>query len=108
AIREWAPQAVFLDIQMPRRDGFAVVAAIGAERLPPTVFVTAYDAHAIQAFDVAAVDYLLKPFDDARFVATWQRLAKAHAAAALACEARKLSALLAAVGGDDAGAGPTT
>jgi two-component system, LytTR family, response regulator len=58
---------VFLDIQMPELDGFGVVEAIGTERMPATIFVTAYDQHAIHAFDVNAVDYLLKPFDKDRF-----------------------------------------
>lgn len=98
-ITQWKPQAVFLDIQMPRRDGFGVVAAVGPDRMPPVAFVTAFDEHAIRAFDVAAVDYLLKPFDDARFQQTWRRLSRAHAAASLSAEARKLGELLAAVGG---------
>ena len=98
SILSWAPEAVFLDIQMPARDGFDVVAAVGAQRMPPTAFVTAYDAHAIRAFEVAAADYLLKPFDDARFAATWQRLERANATAALTSEAQALGALLAAVG----------
>lgn len=101
AITTWAPQAVFLDIQMPGRDGFAVVASVGAERMPPTAFVTAYDAHALSAFDAAAVDYLLKPFDDARFMRTWQRLERAHATGALVEEARRFGALLAAVSGTE-------
>lgn len=96
-IRAWAPQAVFLDVQMPGLDGFGVVAAIGPERMPPTAFVTAFDEHAMRAFDVAAVDYLLKPFDDARFAETWRRLARAHASASLAGEARRLADLIAAV-----------
>ncbi len=99
AITAWAPQAVFLDIQMPRRDGFAVLAAVGHEAMPPTAFVTAYDLHALRAFEVAAVDYLLKPFDDARFRRTWERITRAHDAAALAAQAHALGALLAAVGG---------
>lgn len=106
-IIEWKPQAVFLDIQMPRRDGFGVVAAIGPERMPPVAFVTAFDEHAIRAFDVSAVDYLLKPFDDARFQQAWQRLARAHAAATLSVEARKLGELLAAVGGVQRPTAPT-
>jgi two-component system LytT family response regulator len=98
-IAAWKPQVVFLDIQMPRRDGFAVVAAIGPAEMPPVAFVTAFDEHAIRAFDVSAVDYLLKPFDDARFTKTWQRLERAHAAASLTDDARKLGELLAAVAG---------
>jgi two-component system, LytTR family, response regulator len=99
AITTWAPQAVFLDIQMPRRDGFAVLAAVGHSAMPPTAFVTAYDLHALRAFEVAAVDYLLKPFDDARFRRTWERITRAHDATALAAQAHALGALLAAVGG---------
>lgn len=98
-IRAWAPQLVFLDIQMPGRDGFAVLESIGLGAMPATVFVTAYDAHALKAFEAAAVDYLLKPFDDTRFAKSWQRAVKAHAQGALVNEAQRLSALLAAVTG---------
>ncbi len=111
AIRQWSPQGVFLDIQMPGRDGFAVLSAIGPAAMPATVFVTAYDTHALKAFEAAAVDYLLKPFDDARFATSWQRLIRAHAHASIAAEARRLGALLAAVSGESAseavGAAPT-
>lgn len=100
AIRQWSPQGMFLDIQMPGRDGFGVLSAIGPSAMPATVFVTAYDTHALQAFDAAAVDYLLKPFDDARFATSWQRLMRAHAHASIAAEARRLGVLLAAVSGD--------
>lgn len=62
-----SPDLVFLDIQMPELDGFGVIEALGAERLPAVVFVTAYDHYAVQAFEVHAVDYLLKPFDRQRF-----------------------------------------
>jgi two-component system LytT family response regulator len=58
-VESWRPDAVFLDVQMPEMDGFGVVQAVGADKMPPTVFVTAYDQHALRAFDVAAVDYLL-------------------------------------------------
>ncbi len=67
AIRRHSPDLVFLDVQMPGRDGFDVIAEVGPERMPPVVFVTAYDAHALRAFELHAIDYLLKPFDDARF-----------------------------------------
>ena len=67
AIREQAPDLVFLDVQMPGMSGIDVIEEIGAEAMPTTVFVTAYDQYAIKAFDLAAVDYLLKPFDDERF-----------------------------------------
>lgn len=66
-IREARPDIVFLDVQMPAIDGFGVVEAIGPEAMPLTVFVTAYDRFAIEAFEVDAVDYLLKPFSDRRY-----------------------------------------
>ena len=61
------PDLVFLDVQMPGRTGLEVVAAVGAEQMPATIFVTAFDQFALKAFDLAAVDYLVKPFDDERF-----------------------------------------
>ncbi|MEP7338065.1 MAG: LytTR family DNA-binding domain-containing protein [Acidobacteriota bacterium] len=61
------PELVFLDIQMPELDGFEVIKAISHEYLPAIVFVTAYDEHAIRAFEVNAIDYLLKPINAARF-----------------------------------------
>lgn len=67
-----APALVFLDVQMPDCDGFQMLGRIGAET-PVVVFVTAYDEHALRAFEVNAVDYLLKPYDDARFAAALQR-----------------------------------
>jgi two-component system, LytTR family, response regulator len=62
AIRSLDPDLVFLDIQLPELDGFGVVEEVGAERMPTVVFVTAYDQHAMRAFDVYALDYLLKPY----------------------------------------------
>jgi two-component system LytT family response regulator len=67
AIRRHRPDLVFLDVQMPGLDGFDVVEAVGVQNMPPTVFVTAYDEHALRAFEVHALDYVLKPFDDSRF-----------------------------------------
>lgn len=61
------PDLVFLDIQMPMLDGFGVIEAIGADNMPATLFVTAFDTHAVKAFEVHAIDYLLKPFDRDRF-----------------------------------------
>ena len=73
AIREQSPDVVFLDIQMPEMDGFQVVAEVGAMRMPVTIFVTAYDKHALRAFEAHALDYLLKPFDYDRFDTALQR-----------------------------------
>jgi two-component system LytT family response regulator len=67
AIRARSPDLVFLDMQMPGLDGLGVVAAVGLERMPLTIFVTAYDTYAVQAFEAQAVDYLLKPFGRPRF-----------------------------------------
>jgi|SRR5436190_7289106 len=67
AIQRELPDLIFLDIQMPELDGFGVLEAIKAEPMPIIVFVTAYDQFALKAFDVHAVDYLLKPFDRERF-----------------------------------------
>ncbi len=81
AIRNQSPDLVFLDIQMPAITGLDVVATIGAERMPATVFVTAYEQYAVKAFEANAVDYLVKPFSRERFAATLQR-AKARLSAA--------------------------
>src|SRR5438552_18917163 len=67
AIREKGPDLVFLDVQMPELSGFEVLAEIKGGPMPAIVFVTAHDSFALQAFDVHAVDYLLKPFDRERF-----------------------------------------
>ena len=67
AIRDWKPDLVFLDVQMPGKTGLDVVREIGPRHMPPTIFVTAFDQHALAAFELAAVDYLVKPFDDERF-----------------------------------------
>src|SRR5437879_6721357 len=67
AIQKQRPDLVFLDVQMPRLGGFEVCAAIAGEAMPLVIFVTAYDQYALQAFEVHAMDYLLKPFDRERF-----------------------------------------
>jgi len=67
AIGTLRPDLVFLDVQMPEMDGFGVVAEVGAERMPAVVFVTAHDRYAIQAFEINAIDYLLKPVTGERF-----------------------------------------
>ncbi len=72
-IREHQPDLIFLDIQMPGMTGFEVIETIGIENMPVVVFVTAYDQYAIDAFEVQAVDYLLKPFDQERFQKSFDR-----------------------------------
>ena len=67
AIRRFSPDLVFLDVQMPGKTGFDVIESIGGEIFPQVVFITAHDHYAIQAFDINALDYLLKPIDDDRF-----------------------------------------
>lgn len=62
AIEELKPDLVFLDVEVPNLDGFRILESVGAERVPAIVFVTAYDHYALRAFDVRAVDYILKPF----------------------------------------------
>lgn len=81
AIRNRSPDLVFLDIQMPAFTGMDVVAAIGASRMPATVFVTAYEQYAVKAFEANAVDYLVKPFSRERFADTLAR-AKARLSSA--------------------------
>jgi two-component system, LytTR family, response regulator len=67
AILEQSPHLLFLDVQMPQMDGFALLEALPPERLPTVIFVTAFDQYALRAFEVYALDYLLKPFDAERF-----------------------------------------
>ena len=76
SIRSERPDLVLLDVQMPDVDGLGVIAAIGAEAMPATIFVTAHDEHAIHAFECNAVDYLLKPVTEERFA---EALARAKA-----------------------------
>lgn len=73
AIRSLRPDIVLLDVQMPGKTGLDVVRTIGTAEMPVTIFVTAYDQHALKAFELAAVDYLVKPFDDERFEQAFQR-----------------------------------
>jgi len=73
-IKSQRPDIIFLDVQMPELDGLRVIDAVGAEQMPLTVFVTAYEEHAIRAFEANALDYLLKPFSDERFEATMARI----------------------------------
>jgi two-component system LytT family response regulator len=73
AIRELRPDLVFLDVQMPGKTGLEVVREVEPHNMPVTIFVTAYDHFALQAFELAAVDYLVKPFDDERFEQAFRR-----------------------------------
>lgn len=77
AIKERAPDLLFMDVQMPEANGFEVLETLPNGHLPHVIFVTAYDQYAVRAFEVHALDYLLKPFDRERFEASWQR-AKEH------------------------------
>src|SRR5436190_8502430 len=73
SIRQHRPDLVFLDVQMPRLNGFQVLEALAPEEIPAVIFTTAHDEHAIRAFEVNALDYLLKPFQPARFKKALQR-----------------------------------
>ncbi len=73
AIKNLKPDLVFLDVQMPGLDGFGVVEKIGIEQMPVVVFVTAYDEFAIKAFEVSALDYLLKPFEEEQLIRAVKR-----------------------------------
>lgn len=75
-IKEHCPTLVFLDIQMPGANGFEVIEEIGADEMPSVIFVTAFDQFAINAFEVNAIDYLLKPFDEERFQKSFARAIK--------------------------------
>jgi two-component system, LytTR family, response regulator len=73
AVRELEPDVVFLDVQMPDLDGFAVLRALPKERAPVIILVTAYDEHAVKAFEAEALDFLVKPFTDDRFYQAFDR-----------------------------------
>ncbi|HEX8176419.1 MAG TPA: LytTR family DNA-binding domain-containing protein [Pyrinomonadaceae bacterium] len=77
AIQEHSPDLIFLDVQMPEIGGFEVLETLKSVHMPHVIFVTAYDQYAVRAFEVHALDYLLKPFDRERFDSAWRR-AKAH------------------------------
>jgi len=76
AVKEHRPDLIFLDIQMPGMDGFEALRSIGKDLMPVVIFVTAFDQHALKAFEVHALDYLLKPFKVARFQETLMRARK--------------------------------
>lgn len=91
---ERRPDIVFLDVQMPEVNGFDVVRRVGSERMPPVVFVTAHDAWAVRAFDVNAVDYLLKPVADERFALAMRRARSRMATEEVASLSQRLVSLL--------------
>src|SRR5580693_8898616 len=95
AIRELRPQILFLDIQMDPLNGIDLARALPPDELPTLVFVTAYDAYALEAFEVCAIDYLLKPFDQERFGKTLARVRPRHAATGVDERQAMLAALLA-------------
>lgn len=98
-IREAGPDLVFLDIEMPGGSGIDVLEALPPGAAPHVIFVTAHDTFAVRAFDLAAVDYLLKPFDERRFARALARVKTVIAARERAADARRLARLLAELGG---------
>jgi two-component system LytT family response regulator len=106
AIRARTPDLVFLDIQMPGATGLEVVAQVGPERMPATIFVTAFDRHALAAFEVAAVDYLVKPFDDERFARAFARARERVRLQEVEQATRRLLAALGGTPGDGVAAVP--
>ena len=102
-IRTLKPDVVFLDVQMPDLSGFDVIRDVGSAHMPVTVFVTAYDEHALRAFDAQALDYLLKPIDDDRFAQTVARIRQRVQERRLGVSLRQATALA----GENAGTGTT-
>lgn len=94
AIREQSPDLVLLDIKMPGLTGFDVIESIGVERMPPVIFLTAYEEHALRAFRVAAVDYVLKPIDAARLGEALERARNRIAQQDLLAKTQALSTVL--------------
>jgi len=94
ALKQKSPDLLFLDVQMPGMGGFEVLRALEPERMPLVIFVTAYDQHALKAFEVHALDYLLKPFKQARFRETLQRARELLANREAAAASKSLLALL--------------
>lgn len=105
AVAAQTPELVFLDVQMPRMDGFEVLAAIGEPRGFDVVFVTAHESYALAAFDVQALDYVLKPFDDARFGRALDRAKSRVRQARLEALAAQMARVVPSDGGAAAGRG---
>ena len=106
AITKLAPELVMLDVQMPDGNGFDVIQRVGPSRMPHVVFITAYDEFAVSAFQVNAVDYLLKPFDDERFALTTDRAKRVIRQAHVGDLSRKLADLLNGMSGTPAQSTP--
>src|SRR6202050_804641 len=96
-IREEKPDLVLLDVQMPRMDGFGVVEAVGADKMPAVIFITAHDQYAVRAFEISAVDYLLKPVTAERFRTAFGRARKRLRAAPEDESTRQMLAVLDAI-----------
>jgi len=94
AIRRGSLDLVLLDIEMPGLDGFEVIAEIGPDQMPATMFITAHDEHALRAFEADAIDYILKPFDPARFFTAFDRAIRRISERRTAEWAQRLSSLL--------------
>ncbi|HSS21289.1 MAG TPA: LytTR family DNA-binding domain-containing protein [Pyrinomonadaceae bacterium] len=94
-LREFKPDLLFLDVQMPELDGFDVLREIGARHMPAVIFVTAHDEFAVRAFDAHALDYLVKPLEVMRFAKALERMRDRLSSARAVDLSRKLSALLA-------------
>lgn len=94
SIRETKPDLVFLDVQMPELDGFDVITEVGTDKMPPVIFVTAFDDYAVSAFEFGAFDYLLKPVDHVRFHQTLDRAKNRLREAPTTNVATQLAALL--------------
>jgi two-component system LytT family response regulator len=96
-IRDEKPDLVLLDVQMPRMDGFAVIEAVEADQMPAVIFVTAHDQYAIRAFEISAVDYLLKPVTEERFRIAFERARSRLRAGAPDESARQMLTVLDAI-----------
>lgn len=96
-IQRERPALMFLDVQMPRMDGFALLAAIPPDQMPAVIFVTAYNQHAVRAFEVSATDYLLKPLKPARFREALERVRQRIQSQDLGALNQRLQSLLATV-----------
>ena len=95
ALRTLEPTLVFLDVQMPELDGFGVLRGHGVDRMPPVIFVTAFDEFAVRAFDAHAIDYLVKPLRELRFAEAVERVRERVRTAKAVDLSRRLTALLA-------------